>query len=340
MKMKLTRFAKFTWFYLALNIVVIIWGGVVRSTGSGAGCGAHWPTCNGNIIPAGASWHTWVEFSHRMSTGLLGILTIVLVVWALRAYARGSLVRLGAWLTAFFIVTESAIGAGLVLFEYVAYNVSIARAYWMAGHLLNTLMLLGVVTLLAWWASGGEKLQFRRQGAVGWTLLLAVLAMFVLGASGAIAALGDTLLDGLVQGKDATDLLARLAAAGVSPGEAAIVAALVEIRVYHPVIAVASGVLVGLAAWVARTRRASLATRRFSTALFALFVTQLVVGSLNVALRAPVWIQMVHLLVTNLIWILLVLLAAAALDHRLAPTVEEKTSVAPASTTDIPGRAA
>ena len=319
MNTKLTRFAKFAWFYLALKVIVIIWGGIVRATGSGAGCGAHWPTCNGDLIPSNASWHTWVEFSHRMSTGVLGIMTIVLVVWALRAYPRGSLVRLGAWLTAFFIITESAIGAGLVLLELVAYNVSIARAYWMAGHLLNTLGLLGVAALLAWWASGGEKLQFKRQGAVGWTLLLAVLAMFVLGASGAVAALGDTLLEGLVDNKDAIDLIPRLTAAGVSTTEATIVAGLVEMRIYHPMIAIISGLLVTLAAWVARTQRPSPDTRRFSTALFALFVAQLLVGSLNVALKAPVWIQMVHLLMTNFIWIALVLLAATALDHRLHP---------------------
>ena len=340
MNLKLTRFAKFAWFYLVLNVIVIVWGGIVRATGSGAGCGAHWPTCNGAVIPSGASWHTWVEFSHRMSTGLLGIMTIVVVVWALRAYPRGSLVRLGAWLTALFIITESAIGAGLVLLELVAYNVSIARAYWMAGHLLNTLGLLGVVTLMAWWASGGERLRLRRQGVVGWTLLVAILAMFVLGASGAVAALGDTLLEGLVEGKDAANLMARLASAGISPAEAAIVTGLVEMRIYHPVIAVVSGLLVALAAWVARTQRPSLATRRFSTALFALFVAQLLVGTVNVALKAPVWIQMVHLLMTTLIWILLVLLAAVALDHHLAPARVGKGTVTQAPATDAPGSAA
>ncbi len=338
--MKQTRFPIFAWFYLALNVIVIIWGGIVRSTGSGAGCGAHWPTCNGDLIPVDASWHTWVEFSHRMSTGLLGILTIVLVIWALRVYPRGSLVRLGAWLTAFFIIAESAIGAGLVLLELVAYNVSVARAYWMAGHLLNTLMLLGVVTLMAWWASGGESLQFRRQGAVVWTLLVAMVAIFVLGASGAVAALGDTLLEGLVAGKDATNLLARLTASGISAGEAAVVATLVEMRIYHPIIAVVTGLLVALAAWVARTQRPSPETRRFSTAIFALFIAQLLIGSLNVALKAPVWIQMVHLLMTSLIWIVFVLLAAAALDHRLAPSKNAPNKSAPAAVTGPSGSAA
>ncbi len=332
-----TGFARFAWIYLLLNVIVILWGGVVRATGSGAGCGAHWPTCNGAVIPSGASsWHTWVEYTHRLSTGLLGLLTILLVVWALRAYPRGHVVRLGAALSAFFILTESAVGAGLVLLELVAYNVSVARAYWMAAHLVNTLLLVAAVTLTAYWASGGERLQVRRQGAVGWTLAAAVPAMLVLGASGAVAALGDTLLDGLEIAKNERALLAALGAAGISPTESAIVAALVELRIYHPVIAVATGALVALAAWTARTRRPAFGVRPLSAALLALFVGQLLLGALNVALKAPVWIQMVHLLVTNLLWVLLVLLAAAALDRRQAPAArraaaEPASPVAPAS---------
>lgn len=321
--MKQTGFARFAWFYLAYNVIVIIWGGIVRATGSGAGCGAHWPTCNGQIIPTGASWHTMVEFSHRISTGVLGILTIVLVVWAFRAYPRGHVVRLGAVISAIFIIIESAIGAGLVLLEYVAYNVSIGRAYWMAGHLVNTLLLVAAVTLTAWWASGGERLQLRRQGLVGWSLLLALLAMLVLGASGAIAALGDTLLDGLGIAKDEKNLMSALVTVGVSPTESAIVVALVELRVLHPLLAIATGALVVLAAWLARIRRPNPWTQKLSLAVTVLVVAQILLGALNVALKAPVWIQMVHLLLTNAIWIVLVLLAAAALDRRIAPAENE-----------------
>lgn len=317
--MRLSRFARFAWIYLGLTLVVIVWGGVVRATGSGAGCGTDWPTCQGEIIPSMESWHTVVEYSHRLSTAVLGLLTVVLVIWAFRAFPRGHAVRLGAVLTGFFILAEAAVGAGLVLLEQVAYNVSIGRAYWMAGHLLNTLLLMASVTLLAWWASGGERVQVRHQGIVWLTILPAVLGMFVVGASGAVAALGDTLLDGFNIVKDEPQLMQALTAAGVSPTESAIVTAFVDLRIYHPVIAVVTGLLVVWAAWTARTQRSSALTRRFSTWLIALFVAQLLLGALNVWLKAPVWLQMVHLAMTNIIFVALVLLAAEALSLRLAP---------------------
>jgi len=51
MKTQLSRFAKYAWGVMFYNMVVVVWGGYVRATGSGAGCGNHWPLCNGEIIP-------------------------------------------------------------------------------------------------------------------------------------------------------------------------------------------------------------------------------------------------------------------------------------------------
>jgi len=298
----LNRFARYTWGVVALNLFVIVWGGFVRASGSGAGCGAHWPACNGQLIPRAESVETLIEFSHRVTSGLALLAVVLLLIWAWRAYPRGHVVRVGAVYSMVFMVIEALIGAGLVLLELVAYNVSIARAYWMAGHLVNTFLLVGALVLTAWWASGGERLQVRRQGAVWTTLLLAILAMMVLGASGAVTALGDTLVLG----------------GGISPEESPIVATLVDLRIYHPIIAFVAGAFVALAAWLARVQRQSATTLRLSTWLFGLYGLQLTLGALNVALKAPIWLQMVHLFMTNVIWILLVLLVAAALDHRLA----------------------
>lgn len=297
------RFAGYAWGVLAANLVVIVWGGFVRASGSGAGCGAHWPACNGELIPRSPTAETLVEFSHRITSGLALFAVVGMLVWALRAWPRGHIVRRGAWWSMGFMVIEALIGAGLVLLELVAYNPSIARAWWMAGHLLNTFLLVGAIALTAWWASGGERLQVRRQGAVWWTLLMAVIAMMVLGASGAVTALGDTLVLG----------------GGITPEESPVVATLVDLRIYHPIIALITGAFVMAAAWTARVRRPAPATRTLSTWLIALYVVQLLLGALNVALKAPIWLQMVHLLMTNIIWLLLVLLGAAALDRRRAP---------------------
>ncbi len=302
------RYARYAWGVVLLNIVVIIWGAFVRATGSGAGCGDNWPLCQGEVIPRPESIETVIEFSHRVTSGLALISVVVLLVWAFRAFPRGSVVRKGAVASLIFMVLEALIGAALVLLEYVAFNVSVGRAIWMGGHLINTFLLMAALTLTAWWAQGRPALRLRQQGTVGWTLLAAVVGMLVLGVSGAITALGDTLV----------------LTGGISPAENALVATLVELRIFHPLIAIAVGAMVGLAAWVAMKQRLGRMTQRLGRLIIALYIGQLLVGSLNVALKAPVWLQLVHLGITTTIWILLVMLAAAALAAS-EPAAERKT---------------
>jgi heme A synthase len=291
------RFARYAWATLAWNVLVILWGAFVRATGSGAGCGSHWPLCGGVVIPRAPQVETLIEFSHRISSGIALVLVIGLVVWAFRAYPRGHVVRWGAGIALLLMITEALIGAGLVLFEYVAANLSVARAYWSAGHLINTFLLLAALALTAAWATGVPRPRLRGQGAVGWSFWIAAVAMLVLGASGGVTALGDTLVF----------------TAGITPEESAWVAQLVSVRIYHPLLALVVGACVLLFAWLAYRRRPGTTTTRLTWMLVGLYGLQLLLGSLNVALQAPVWMQLVHLLVTDLLWIVLVLLGATAL---------------------------
>lgn len=291
------RVATFAWGVVGYNLLVILWGAVVRATGSGAGCGSHWPLCNGELAPRAPQIETIIEFSHRLTSGLALVSVVILLIWALRSYPVGHIVRKGAWASLLFMLMEALIGAGLVLFEYVAFNQSIARAYWMAGHLVNTFFLLAAMTLTAWWASGHQPWQWRGQGSIRWLLGMAWVAMLILGVSGGITALGDTLaLTG-----------------GISPAESVMVAQLVALRIYHPLLAITVGVILSAVAWVVMLRRLSLDTQRWGRSLIALFVVELFLGAINVALKAPVWMQVVHLLVADLLWISLVLLTASAL---------------------------
>ncbi len=293
------RFPTFAWSLLGYNILVIVWGAFVRATGSGAGCGRHWPLCNGEIIPRGAVLETLIEFSHRVTSGLSLLGVIVLLVWALRAYPRGSLVRRGAQFSMFFMVTEALIGAGLVLLQYVATNVSVARAFWMAGHLTNTFFLLAALTATAWWAARADlrRLQLRGHGLPGTALAAAIVATLILGISGSITALGDTLV----------------ITAGISPEDSPIVATLVELRIFHPLIAFAVGGVLLATAWIIMQRQPGILTRRLALGIVGLYTVQLACGALNVWLRAPVTIQLVHLFLTDLIWINLVVLTAVSL---------------------------
>lgn len=147
------RFAKFAWAALGYNLLVIVWGAYVRASGSGAGCGAHWPLCNGLVVPRAAAVETLVEFSHRLTSGVVLVIAVAMVIMAFRSFPRGSIVRKGAVAVLVLTIAEALIGAGLVLFELVAHDTSIKRALSMSMHLVNTFFLLGALTLTAHWAT-------------------------------------------------------------------------------------------------------------------------------------------------------------------------------------------
>ncbi|HEX8297718.1 MAG TPA: COX15/CtaA family protein [Rubricoccaceae bacterium] len=288
------RFRRLAWATLGYNVLVILWGGVVRASGSGAGCGDHWPFCNGEVIPSNPALNTVVEFAHRVTSGIALPLVFWLVWRAFQVAPRGAAVRKAAGAAGVFIVLEAALGAGLVLFKYVAYNPSYARAVWMAGHLVNTLLLLAALALVAWWASGGSV---PRHPAPGRALAVgaALAAVLVLSMGGAVTALGDTLVVG----------------GGLDPASDPVVATLVGLRLFHPAMAFVALGVVAFSVWQSRGTDAAVVARGMT--VVGLFVAQMGLGALNVGLGVPVWMQIVHLLMTDVVWIALVLWASEAL---------------------------
>jgi heme A synthase len=315
--MHMNRFAKFSWALLGYNLLVILWGAYVRASGSGAGCGAHWPLCNGVVLPQTGQVATLIEFTHRMMSGLTVLFAVGLVVWAWRAYPRGSRVRLGAGLVALFTFTEALVGAGLVLFELVASDASALRAGSVAVHLVNTLLLVASVTLTAWWASGGESLRLRGPGQAAPLLIVALALVMLLSASGAITALGDTLFP--------TSSLAK----GLQQDFSPTAHFLIRLRIYHPLLAMLTGAFCLFVAIWTKGRAQSAFTRRFSAALFLSVLAQIGLGFLNVYLLAPIWMQLLHLLVSDLLWISLVLLACAVLGGPATQTVPVEKGISP-----------
>lgn len=297
-----SRLAKGAWAVLAYNIGVILWGAYVRATGSGAGCGEHWPLCNGVVIPRDPSVATLIEFSHRITSGLALISVIVLLVLVWRACGSGHPARQGAVWTVVFMLTEAAVGAGLVLFQLVADNATMARAMFMAVHLLNTFVLIAWLTLTAWWLSGGAPVSLR--GGRGRTIGLtaATVGLLLVGVSGAVAALGNTLYP--------DSSFAEGLAADLSPTSHV----LIRLRILHPTFAVITGVgLILGASRIANNRGAVAAMLARAVAILA--AAQLALGAINVILLAPVWMQLVHLLVADLLWIAFVLLGASVLKR-------------------------
>ncbi|MCS6869225.1 heme o synthase [Thermus sp.] len=294
-------FSRYAWGVLGWNVLVALWGAYVRATGSGAGCGSHWPTCNGEIIPRSPQVETLIEFTHRATSGLAFLSVLGLFLLALRLYPKGHPVRLGAGLAFLFMITESLVGASLVLFGWVADNVTPERAVVQMVHLANTYFLLAALALAAWWASGGAPLRLRGQGAVAWALLLGFLALLFLGMSGAVTALGDLLFPV----RNTLEALER----SLTPGEHF----LVRLRVLHPLIAVSVGLYVVFAGFLVAHLRPSPHTRSLAQGLAYLYGIQLLAGLVNVWLKAPVWMQLLHLLLAYAVWLLFLLLAAAAL---------------------------
>lgn len=301
--MQQTRFARFAWGVLGYNLLVVLWGAFVRATGSGAGCGSHWPLCNGEVVPRSRSAELLIELTHRATSGIALLLVVALLVWAWRLFPRGHSVRRGAALSMLFMLLEAAVGAGLVLLELVADNASLWRAGAMSVHLVNTFLLIAALTLTAWWAMGQPRVRLRGQGLVGAVLAVGCLGMLLLAVSGGVTALGDTLFP------------SASLAEGFREDRSPTAHLLLRLRVFHPLIAVAVGTYLVLVAALVRRLRPGAHTRRWSRALVVLFLVQIGAGFLNLFLLAPVWMQLVHLLLADLVWICLVLLAASALGQ-------------------------
>jgi heme A synthase len=335
----MTRFTRYGWAVLGFNLLVILWGAYVRASGSGAGCGAHWPLCNGVVIPRAPAVETIIELTHRATSGVALLLVVAQLAWARRIAPRRGPLWWAAHAAMALMLTEALVGAGLVLFEMVAENASLARAWWLAAHLLNTFGLLAMLGLVPWLAaraslvgataasatngagsagattagaragasaatypfSGALRSAWRAAGRERGLLVVALGGTLLLGMTGAITALGDTLFP--------SQSLAEGFAQDFSPTAHL----LIRLRVIHPTLAVAMAAVLLLTAGVCATRRPSRETRRFGIAVAALVLTQLLAGVVNLVLLAPTWMQLVHLLLADLLWLALVGLAAATL---------------------------
>jgi heme a synthase len=292
---------------LAWMILVILEGAVVRATGSGAGCGDHWPLCNGQILPHHPRLATVIEFTHRSMTGICAGLTIGLIGWTFLAHRPGTLVRKAAVWSGALLFTEAILGAVLVLGGFVEHNASNLRVLVQSIHFTNTMLLLGALSLAWWWQRPrGETLS--SSPAARPIALAAVLATILTGATGSVAALADTLFP-------APSLHAAMAAdfAAGSP-------LLVRMRWMHPAASVLAFALIAAFAYTQRHNR---------TALLTLLSLQIVLGVLDVLLLAPITLQVLHLLGADLLWIALVT-ATSSLFFPASSRVREGLAAEPA----------
>jgi cytochrome c oxidase assembly protein subunit 15 len=298
----LPRYAALT---LGFMVFVVLEGAVVRATGSGAGCGNHWPLCNGEVIPVHPRLATIIEFVHRQLTTVCTLLVIALVVSIFRARPRGSRPRRAAVWSGILLLTEGALGAILVKGGYVESNASNMRVLMQCIHFTNTMLLLAALTLTWWWLrprpvvlpahtapSTHARLRF-----IAWT---AVIATIVIGATGSVAALADTLFP------------SPSLASGLAQDFASTAPLLIRMRWLHPAAAI-----IGLACaiWLSLALRS-----RAARWLLTLIAAQIVLGITDVLLLAPTWMQVLHLLGADLYWIALIAIASSVLTETSSAT--------------------
>jgi cytochrome c oxidase assembly protein subunit 15 len=290
---------RFAWGVLVYFIAVILWGGLVRATGSGAGCGDHWPLCNGTVMQHSARIDTMIELTHRITSGLSFFLVVALLAWTLAGTARGHLARGAAVAAVAFTVIEAALGAFLVKLGLTAQSRSPLRAPYLALHLTNTLLLVAALTLIAHLLSRRTGyLRSKVRLVAPFVAMSPVLVLLIVGVTGSLAALGDALFPASSLG------------AAFAQDFSATSGWLVRWRWTHPTVAfLASAFLIWMLVRTAR-RRTHWDNRGLSVLVLILLACQYVLGVLDVAFLAPVWLQIAHLLGADVLWAALVVLAA------------------------------
>lgn len=295
------RLAKFTIGVTAWTILVIVWGAVTRLTFSGDGCGVHWPLCNGALVPFGQPNEAWIEWFHRLTSGLVGPMVLAVIVWCYRASAKGSPLRWAGLATLFFTLTEGWVGRKLVLKELVAGNASVERAIWGGIHMVNTFMLLASLTMVIWFASGRPAPKLRAQNSVAWALLLGLLGITAMSVTGAVSALAGMVSE--------TTSIAQGIRQDLNPDSHF----LVRMRWIHPLISTSVGLLLIAITNYVRKVRPSEDLDRLGKIVVGLFLGQMVLGAVNLILLRPMSLTLIHLVLADALWIAFLFTASQAL---------------------------
>jgi cytochrome c oxidase assembly protein subunit 15 len=296
--------SRFAWVVLGSFIFVVLWGAVVRASGSGGGCGANWPLCNGDFVPHHPRLATIIEFTHRSTSGICTFLLAALASWTFAVTPRGHRARRAVLWSVALLIVEAFLGALLVLRGWVENNISNGRVVAQSIHFTNTMLLMAALALTAWFLRRPTAYAPRPATAPSTrgAAILAIIATIFVGATGSLAALADTLFP-------SSSVLA-----GLTSDFAAGSPLLVRMRWFHPAAAVIGVVCVLLMVRAeARAENSRTIFRGISGFVLATLLLQFVLGIADVLLLAPTWMQVVHLLGADVYWIALVILAAQSL---------------------------
>ena len=276
---------KLSLYGLVVSVFSIIAGAIVRATGSGDGCGASWPTCNGEIIPELDTPSELIEFLHRSVSGVLLIITLIIFVKSFKDEVP-TLQKKIIWSLTFFVLLEALIGAVIVIYEWVGMNSSAPRIIAVPLHLVNTFGLLGTYTLLFYLTQNSKTTLnnfFDRGFKIG-------LFLFLLsGATGSIAALADVIfpsesfITGLAEDFDTNSEV------------------LIRLRILHPIVASALSLYL-----YSEANRLQNEYQVITKNIKLLILLGVLLGISNVISNIILPLSILHLLMADLLWILYV----------------------------------
>jgi heme A synthase len=312
---------RLSWSVLWLTVAVVVGGALVRATDSGAGCGESWPICGGEFIPEIGNYHTAIEVSHRLMTGLLGIAVVALFLLVRRNFDKRHRLRRAVVIGGILLIVESLLGASLVLFGWVEFDASIARLVVVPLHLVNTFMLVGAFSVVTFFAAGGNGFRIDMAKTSHKLVVGGLGVILLIGATGALNALADTLIQ--------SDTLRQ------ATGDEFLVTepVLRQVRSIHPFVAITGALaiymLVRYFADGAPAAESGRAIRRLALGIQGIIWIQMVVGLLNIALEVPLETQLIHLFVADVLWIAFVLLGCHLLGGSdVSEEMQRRTSAA------------
>ena len=284
-------FRKLSLFLIIFAVLIILWGAWVRISGSGDGCGVHWPLCQGYIVPTGEyllTLQTWIEYFHRAKSGLFGILVIAQCILAFKLFPKGSAVRFFAVGSLFFTFIEALLGAVLVLGGFVDSDTSIGRVVIMSLHLINTLVLLLFLTGTYFFSIDKHTCISRSSFIANLSSKkiqsLPLFLIILIAITGAWAALSTTLFP-------SSSLFEGLSK-DISPTSHIVL----RLRIFHPILAT-------IAAFVCYILILKSPVKTYITRINVLLLTQILFGLFTLAFLSPTWMKILHLLLADLLWI-------------------------------------
>src|SRR5438094_705859 len=286
------RYRALVYASLLASFLVVVWGGIVRVTGSGLGC-PDWPLCHGQFLPS-LDPATRIEWTHRFLAIVGGLTVASLVLWSLMVYRADRRVLAFAIAVAVLYPLQAVLGAITVVLEL--------PPEWVTVHLANAELLLAALTILAVIVRWPSTVPLPTGGWT-WLVLPSAVATFVLLLPGAY-----------VRGAGATTACLGWPACVESPESGPLsVSAGPGIAMLHRHVAGIVGVLVVAAcvqAWRHRREVPGLGAAALATA--AIFIAQVAIGAANPLTGFSPWAAGAHPAAASLLWCSTVALAALA----------------------------